>query len=474
MNDDIIDMSLPAMDEEAATNHDTQYEIPLADNATTDSPTTAATTVPNSEVPSVNKGNETDNINARIYQTASNMASIIKVIGVGGGGGNAVDNMYRENIGDVRYLICNTDSKALAKSIVPNKLQIGPGLGAGGVAERGRKLAEEHIEEIRNIFDEDTQMVFITAGMGGGTGTGVAPIIAREAMAKGILTIGIVTIPFKHEMNFRIDQALDGVEEMSKSVDALLIINNERLRQIYADFTLKEAFKKADDTLTKAVRSIIEIIEMGSERSNNLDFSDVDTCLRNGNVAILSSGRASGESRVFRAIEDALDSPLLNEKEVEYSRALRMAIFVSPNEDETVVMREFDEVSAFMSKFVKNVDVKIGWAEDPTLTDEEVKVTILASGFRIDEEEEQELTPEEQELQLKRELRRQRAYGADSKMRIRQNRVYILNCEDLDNDELVANLDATSVYRRTENDLKNLRSLSYQQQKQSLEAEDHH
>lgn len=200
----------------------------------------------------------------------------------------------------------------------------------------------------------------------------------------------------------------------------------------------------------------------------------MDTCLRNGNVAILSSGRASGESRVFRAIEDALDSPLLNEKEVEYSRALRMAIFVSPNEDETVVMREFDEVSAFMSKFVKNVDVKIGWAEDPTLTDEEVKVTILASGFRIDEEEEQELTPEEQELQLKRELRRQRAYGADSKMRIRQNRVYILNCEDLDNDELVANLDATSVYRRTENDLKNLRSLSYQQQKQSLEAEDHH
>ena len=236
---------------------------------------------------------------------------IIKVIGVGGGGGNAVNHMYREGIHDVTFVLCNTDNQALAESPVPVKLQLGrsitQGLGAGNRPERARDAAEESIEDIRNQLNDGTKMVFITAGMGGGTGTGAAPVIARIAKEMDILTVGIVTIPFIFEGEKKIIQALDGVERIAQHVDALLVINNERLREIYADLTFMNAFGKADDTLSIAAKSIAEIITMRG--TVNLDFADVKTILKDGGVAIMSTGFGEGENRVTKAIDDAQASP---------------------------------------------------------------------------------------------------------------------------------------------------------------------
>lgn len=215
--------------------------------------------------------------------------SIIKVIGVGGGGGNAVNHMYREGIHDVTFVLCNTDNQALNDSPVPVHLQLGKeGLGAGNKPAKARQAAEETLEDIKNMLNDGTKMAFITAGMGGGTGTGAAPVIARVSKELGILTVGIVTIPFRFEGPKKIDQALDGVEEMSKHVDALLVINNERLRQIYPDLAVLDAFGKADDTLSVAAKSIAEIITVHG--LINLDFNDVKTVLKDGGVAIMSTG----------------------------------------------------------------------------------------------------------------------------------------------------------------------------------------
>ena len=224
------------------------------------------------------------------FDLIKNQASnIIKVIGVGGGGGNAVKNMYSQGIKDVSFAICNTDSQALSRSNVPTKIQLGDtGLGAGGNPEKGRAAAETSIEQIKALFNDTTQMVFITAGMGGGTGTGAAPIIAHIAKEMGILTIGIVTIPFQFEMKPKIVKAIKGVNEMKENVDALLVINNERLREIYADgiTTAKEAFCKADDILTTATKSIAEIITI--EGTINRDFCDVETIMKDGGSAIMA------------------------------------------------------------------------------------------------------------------------------------------------------------------------------------------
>ena len=228
--------------------------------------------------------------------------SIIKVIGVGGGGGNAVNHMYREGIHDVTFVLCNTDNQALNDSPVPVHLQLGKeGLGAGNKPERARQAAEESIDDIKNMLSDGTRMAFITAGMGGGTGTGAAPVIARVSKEMGILTVGIVTIPFRFEGDRKIDQALDGVEQMSKHVDALLVINNERLREIYPELTVLDAFGKADDTLSVAARSIAEIITVHG--LINLDFNDVKTVLKDGGVAIMSTGYGEGEGRVKKAID---------------------------------------------------------------------------------------------------------------------------------------------------------------------------
>lgn len=308
--------------------------------------------------------------------------SIIKVIGVGGGGGNAVNHMYNEGIRDVDFVLCNTDYQALIESDVPNTVQLGKtiteGLGAGNKPQVAKEAAEESMEEIQQLLSDETKMVFITAGMGGGTGTGAAPIVAKIAKDMDILTVGIVTIPFLFEGEKKILQALYGVEEMSKNVDALLVINNERLREIYSDLTLLNAFKKADDTLAVAAKSIAEIITIPGHV--NLDFADVNTTLKNGGVAIMSSGRASGEMRVTKAIENALHSPLLNNNDV--FRAKKILLNISFSEKYPLEMPEMNEVNDFMVQFGKDIDVIWGAAVEDDLG-EEAKVTILATGFQI-------------------------------------------------------------------------------------------
>lgn len=393
----------------------------------------------------------------------ANQPSIIKVIGVGGGGGNAVGNMYNEHIEGVRFAVCNTDSKALEDSPVPDRVQIGPGLGAGGKPEVGRQLAEENLGSIQSMLDSETNMVFITAGMGGGTGTGAAPIVAREAMKCGILTIGIVTIPFLFEMQKQIDKALDGVERMAQEVDALLVVNNQRLLQVYSDLSVKNAFKKADDTLTKAVRSIVEII--GMRGFQNLDFRDVDTCLRGGGVAVMSTGYASGHMRVTKAIADALNSPLLNDRDIYQSRSLRMAIFFPPDSTgHGMMMDEVNEITDFMSHFRDDVDTKYGMTEDPNL-DDEIKITILASGFRLAPGKVEEtpaevpLTADQIDEQIKRDLRREQAYDG-TKTRRRHHRIFLFEGEDFDNEELIALVESADVYRRSENDTRKFRDAS--------------
>lgn len=309
--------------------------------------------------------------------------SIIKVIGVGGGGGNAVNHMYREGIHDVNFVLCNTDAQALNDSPVPVHLQLGKeGLGAGNKPERAKEAAEETEEEIRNMLNDGTKMAFITAGMGGGTGTGAGPVIARISKSMGILTVGIVTIPFRFEGAKKIDQALDGVEEMAKHVDALLVINNERLRQIYPNLDVFEAFGKADDTLSVAAKSISEIITV--KGIINLDFRDVETTLKDGGVAIMSTGYGEGEGRVGKAIEDALNSPLLNDNDVFNSKKILLSIAFSGKKEDSdmLTMEEMNDVNDFMAKFGTDFDFKWGLSTDPDLGNK-VKVTLLATGFGI-------------------------------------------------------------------------------------------
>ena len=310
--------------------------------------------------------------------------SIIKVIGVGGGGGNAVNHMYREGIHDVTFVLCNTDNQALNDSPVPVHLQLGKeGLGAGNRPERARQAAEESLDDIKAMLSDGTKMAFITAGMGGGTGTGAAPVIARVSKEMGILTVGIVTIPFRFEGARKIDQALDGVEEMAKHVDALLVINNERLREIYPELTVLDAFGKADDTLSVAARSIAEIITVHG--LINLDFNDVKTVLKDGGVAIMSTGYGEGEGRVKKAIDDALNSPLLNDNDVFNSKKILLSIsFCGENDGKDgLMMEEMNDVNDFMAKFGGDFEIKWGLATDPELG-KKVKVTILATGFGIE------------------------------------------------------------------------------------------
>ena len=278
-----------------------------------------------------NDSNNDINSNPNFVNTANEMPTIIKVIGVGGGGNNAINHMYGQNIKGVSFVVCNTDRQALNGSPVPTKVLIGPettkGLGAGNRPEVAREAAEESANEIAALFDDDTRMVFITAGMGGGTGTGAAPVVARIAREKGMLTIGIVTIPFFFEGEKKILKALDGADEMKKYVDALMIINNERLTEIYSELNFLNAFGKADDTLSIAARSISELIT--SEGRINLDFNDVNTTLRDGGVAVISSGYGDGERRMTKAIEDALNSPLLKNRDVYGSKRILVNIYFS-------------------------------------------------------------------------------------------------------------------------------------------------
>ncbi|MDR1646281.1 MAG: cell division protein FtsZ [Tannerellaceae bacterium] len=308
---------------------------------------------------------------------------IIKVIGVGGGGGNAVTHMYRKGIHDVSFLLCNTDKQALRRSDVPDLLVLGEsitkGLGAGNRPQKAKDAAQESEEEITNRLKDGTQMVFVTAGMGGGTGTGAAPIIARIAKDMDILTVGIVTIPFLFEGERKIIQALEGVEEIRRNVDALLVINNERLREIYPDFTMKNAFAKADDTLAIAAKSIAEIITLTG--LINLDFADVNTTMKDGGVALISNGYGEGERRVQTAINDALNSPLLNNNDIFTAR--KILLHISFSDENELLMEEINDVHNFMSKFNSGIEVIWGTTIDNTLG-KQVKMTILATGFGIE------------------------------------------------------------------------------------------
>ena len=309
---------------------------------------------------------------------------IIKVIGVGGGGCNAVRNMFNEGIEGVTFAVCNTDSQSLAQSPVHVKVMLGQsGLGAGANPELGKKEAESNLSDIERLLDDGTKMVFVTAGMGGGTGTGAAPVVASVAKKLGILTVGVVTIPFFFEKKRKIIKALKGVDELRKNVDALLIINNERLCDVYADseVTVKEAFLRADNILRDAVKGISELITVHSDGSINLDFRDVETTMKNGGGAIMAMGRASGENRVENAIIDALDSPLLYGNDI--GKAKRILFNIYSSDEHPIFVREMQEIDDFFDQLDPNIDVIWGTSTDDSLG-EDAKVTILATGLEDD------------------------------------------------------------------------------------------
>ncbi|MBQ9286333.1 MAG: cell division protein FtsZ [Bacteroidaceae bacterium] len=392
--------------------------------------------------------------------------------------------MYNEGIHDVTYVLCNTDSKALADSPVPTKLQMGEGLGAGNRPEVGRKAAQDSIDQIKQLFADGTRMAFITAGMGGGTGTGAAPIVAQCAREMDILTVGIVTIPFRFEGHKKIDQALDGVEEMSKHVDALLVINNERLREIYPDLTVLNGFAKADDTLSIAAKSIAEIITMRG--LINLDFQDVTTVLKNGGVAIMSTGFGEGENRVTKAFNEALHSPLLNKNDVFNSKKVLFYInFSRGNDSDQLTMEEMNEVTEFMSKFDQDtVEVKWGLGTDDSLGTK-VKITLLASGFglqnvplmdgqiggrSIREADEDRLRREEEEEE--KANRRSTYYKEDENKPVKPRRyIYIFTDDVLDNDDVISMVESTPTVERNKNELKQIQEKAASEQNAESEAE---
>jgi len=306
--------------------------------------------------------------------------SIIKVIGVGGGGGNAVNHMYHQGIRDVDFMVCNTDAQALINSPVPYKVQLGSSLtegrGAGNKPETGRESAIENIEDVKKILRDNTKMVFITAGMGGGTGTGGAPVIAEAAKELGILTVGIVTIPFRNEGRRRIKQAVEGIAAMEAHVDSLLVINNERIREMYGDSKISDAFAKADNILTTAAKGIAEIITVPGYI--NVDFADVETVMRNSGVALMGTGIASGVNRAVIAVEEALNSPLLNNNDIMGAKNILLNITSGKEE---ITMDEIGDITDFVQEKAGNsADLIWGNGVDEALGDK-ISVTIIATGF---------------------------------------------------------------------------------------------
>lgn len=415
-----------------------------------------------------------DNINPMVdFGAPEKENTIIKVIGVGGGGGNAVNHMYREGIHDVSFVLCNTDMQALNDSPVPMKLQLGKeGLGAGNKPEKARQAAEESINDIKSMLSDGTKMTFITAGMGGGTGTGAAPVIARVSKELDILTVGIVTIPFRFEGKKKINQALDGVDEMAKHVDALLVINNERLRKIYPELTVLDAFGKADDTLSVAAKSIAEIIT--NHGLINLDFNDVKTVLKDGGVAIMSTGYGEGDGRVKLAIQDALNSPLLNDNDIFNSKKILLSINFSNGSDKDnqaaggLMMEEMNEVNDFMEQFGSDFEIKWGIGLDPDLGNK-VKVTILATGFGIRDVDGmdthikkvvKEADDKTTETEIKQGIRFGKFYPGDNGTTVYKSRPHIFRFrpEDLDNEEVILAVENTPTYKRTSQQVKELQS----------------
>ena len=303
--------------------------------------------------------------------------SIIKVMGVGGGGCNAVNYLYSQGVKDVTFLVCNTDKQSLERSSVPAKLQLGPGLGAGGKPEVAHEYAEQNRDRIKDSLNDGTKMLFLTAGMGGGTGTGASSVVASVAREMGILTVGIVTIPFTFEGPKKIKKAMIGVAQLAEQVDAILVINNEKLRQIYPDLNMLNAFAKSDDVVANAARAIAEIITVPGYI--NTDFADVYNTLKNGNVAIMSVGVANGENRITKAIQEALHSPLVNS---DVRGATRLLLQIYTTTEHALIMSEIDQIHAFVSEIGEDVEVQWGISIDDSLTDK-VRVTLIATGYDV-------------------------------------------------------------------------------------------
>ena len=400
---------------------------------------------------------------------------IIKVVGVGGGGSNAVHNMYRKGIHNVSFAVCNTDMQAMQNSPIPKKVQLGQmiteGLGAGNDPVVARKAAEESREEIERLFNDGTKMAFITAGMGGGTGTGAAPVVAEIAKKMGILTVGIVTIPFKFEMVGKIKQALKGVIEISKHVDALLVINNQRLIDMYPKLNVTEGFLLVDDVLTTATKSIAEIIT--ARGTINLDFRDVRKILKDGGVAIMSYGIEKGDMRVSRAFRSALHSPLLNNNDIYKSKKILFNIYENPNDP--IRIEEMGEVESFMEQFQeKDIELIWGYSKDHNLEEGAVKVTVLATGFGMKDipgmapiiEHEQvvqeEITRAEQEKRDKEDQVVGQLIGVYYKQ---EYKAYIFKGDEMYNDELIEALDNSPTYKRTNADLERIMAIAGNQPK---------
>ena len=399
---------------------------------------------------------------------------IIKAIGVGGGGGNAVNYMFRQGIKHVSFVVLNTDRQALRQSPVPTKVMIGDGLGAGDRPEVAREAAENDIAKIEALFQDDTRMVFITSGMGGGTGTGASPVVARVAREKGLLTIGIVTIPFYFEGEEKINKAFAGADEMAKYVDALLLINNERLTEIYGDLDFINGFGKADDTLATAARSISELITCDGYM--NLAFNDVNTTLRDGGAAIISSGYGEGENRVTKALEDALASPLLKHRDISTAKRLLFNIYFSQEANNKFKLSEVNELTSFVQKINPKVKIIWGVAFDKDLG-EQIKITMLASGFNVDrlgEIQENRLQNQidapafaataAQAPQPRANDRIREEYG--EKVDTFRTNYIILKPEEMDSDTIIEVLEKSPTYNRDRATVEKARAQRRQQQGQ--------
>jgi cell division protein FtsZ len=400
------------------------------------------------------------------FSFPTDSTKIIKVIGVGGGGVNAVDYMYKNGIHGVNFAVCNTDKQSFDGVDVPVKVVLGAGLGAGGDPQKAREEFEKSRSEVEKLLDDGTRMVFITTGMGGGTGTGAGPLLAKMAKTKGLLTVGIVTIPFLFERVPRIITALDAVEEMRENVDALIVINNEKLKVVYTDFELEEAFKKPNEVLAMAVKSIAEIITV--KGIINRDFNDVKATMKDGGVALVSYGFGRGENRLDDAIQETLNSPLLSNNNV-YT-AKRLLLYISSRRDARLKVEELNKhVDDFMSRFDDHIKMNWGYGADDSLTPEqEVKFTLIATGFDLEtlpdvvtkwmdkvqlEELQRECAKRQNDIK-----RIQSIYGKNLESnatikRVSPSSIVTLTMEEMDDDALIEFLEKNPTYNRSANEV---------------------
>lgn len=384
------------------------------------------------------------------FDSRKDSSSIIKVIGVGGGGSNAVNHMYKQGIIGVDFVVSNTDCQSLDASPIPNKIQLGSslteGLGAGAIPDTGRKAALETIDEIKEFLQQNTKMVFITAGMGGGTGTGAAPVIAQVAKEMGILTVGIVTLPFSFEGKKRKKQAEEGLDELRKYVDTLLVICNDKIRELHRDLKLSEAFSRADDVLTIAAKGIAEIITVNGYI--NVDFNDVNTVMRNSGVAIMGTGRAEGENRAVKAVEDALSSPLLNENDI--TGAQNILLYISSGADE-ITMDEVSEITDYIQQSAgSTAEIIWGNGTDDTLGSK-ISVTLIATGFNGGHKDEYRPTTEKQPQKIVVELEKEIAKPAEKTVVAEDEMVLFTKAPENENVKISFSTNTTSESPEDEN-----------------------